>query len=199
MTLGSRTGGSGLLSRVVATRRIDADRARAIASSSVEAPSLGDAIVGFARLAELALEESGLSRIQYRILQHLQQGHTIQSDLAFQLSVTKQSATRLVDTLADKRYITRKVDPADRRRVIHAITPKGQRALARADTVIERYLMLVLQDLEDDADIEAARKGIRLFGRASHASYGRVRPDGIVPGPRSSAMPSHARPKIKPL
>ena len=199
MTLGSRTGGSGLLSRVVATRRIDADRARAIAGSGVEAPSLGDAIVGFARLAELALEESGLSRSQYRILQHLQQGHTIQSDLAFQLSVTKQSATRLVDTLADKRYITRKVDPADRRRVIHAITPKGQRALARADTIIERYLMFVLQDLEDDADIEAARKGIRLFGRASHASYGRVRPDGIVPGPRSSAMSTHARPKIKPL
>ena len=43
-----------------------------------------------------------------------------------------------------------------------------------------------LQDLDDDADIQAARKGIQLFGRASHASYERVRPDGIVPGPRSS-------------
>src|SRR5882762_1565030 len=117
-----------------------------MADIRVEAPSLGDAIVGFARLAELALEEAGLTRIQYRILQHLQHGHSIQSDLAFQLAVTKQSATRLVDTLVDKRYLTRRVDPADRRRVIHAITAKGQRTLDRADTIIERYLMLVLQD-----------------------------------------------------
>ena len=160
-----------------------------MADTVVEDPSLGDAIVGFARLAELALEEAGLSRIQYRILQHLRHGHTIQSDLAFQLTVTKQSVTRLVDTLVDKRYLTRRVDPADRRRVIHAITPKGQRALDHADTIVERYLMLVLQDLDDDADIEAARKGIRLFGRASHASYERVRPDGIVPGPRSADIP----------
>ncbi len=159
-----------------------------LAETPVEEWSLGDAIVGFARLAELALEEAGLSRIQYRILQHLRHGHTIQSDLAFQLAVTKQSVTRLVDTLVDKRCLTRSVDPADRRRVIHAITPKGRKALTRADTIIERYLMLVLQDLDDDGDIEAARKGIQLFGWASHASYERVRPDGIVPGPRSSKL-----------
>jgi DNA-binding MarR family transcriptional regulator len=169
----------------VATPQLDRPRAQKIAVAMVEEPSLGDAIVGFARLAELALEEAGLSRTQYRTLQHLQRGHTIQSDLAFQLSVTKQSATRLVDTLVVRRYLTRRVDPADRRRVIHAITPKGQRALARADTIIERYLMLVLQDLDDDVDIQAATKGIRLFGLAAHASYERVRPTGIVPGPRS--------------
>jgi DNA-binding MarR family transcriptional regulator len=151
----------------------------------VEEPSLGDAIVGFARLAELALAEAGLSRAQYRILQHLRRGRAIQSDLVFRLTVTKQSVTRIVDTLVDKRYLTRRIDPDDRRRVIHAITPKGERAVARADTIIERYLMLVLQDLDDDADIEAARRGIQLFGRASHASFERVRPDGIVPGPRS--------------
>jgi hypothetical protein len=46
--------------------------------------------------------------------------------------------------------------------------------------------MLVLQDLDDDTDIHAARTGIQLFGCASRASYERVRPDGIVPGPRSS-------------
>jgi DNA-binding MarR family transcriptional regulator len=170
----------------VATSQIDRHRARELAGTLIEDPSLGEAIVGFARLAELALEEAGLSRIQYRILQHLRHGHTIQSDLAFQLTVTKQSVTRLVDALVDRRYLTRRVDPADRRRVIHAITLKGQRALDHADVIIERYLMLVLQDLDDDADIHAARKGIQLFGRASRASYKRVRPDGIVPGPRSS-------------
>jgi DNA-binding MarR family transcriptional regulator len=170
----------------VATRQIARHRAGETADTLVEEPSLGDAIVGFSRLAELALAEAGLSVTQYRILQHLRRGRAIQSDLAFRLTVTKQSVTRLVDTLVDRRYLTRRVDPADRRRVIHAITPKGQRALARADTILERYLMLVLQDLDDDVDIEAARRGIQLFGFASLASFERVRPDGIVPGPRSS-------------
>jgi DNA-binding MarR family transcriptional regulator len=170
----------------VATSQIDRLRAPKVRGTHADEMSLGDSIVGFARLAELALEEAGLSRIQYRILQHLRHGHSIQSDLAFRLAVTKQSVTRLVDALVDKRYLTRSVDPDDRRRVIHAITPKGQRTLERADTIIERYLMLVLQDLGDDAAIEAARNGIRLFGRASQASYDRVHPDGIVPGPRHS-------------
>jgi DNA-binding MarR family transcriptional regulator len=147
---------------------------------------LGDAIVGFSRLAELALEEVRLSIMQYRILQHLRRGRAIQSDLAFQLAVTKQSVTRIVDTLVDRRYVTRRVDTDDRRRVIHAISAKGQRALAQADEALERYLMLVLQDLDDDDDIEAARRGINLFGRAGESSYHRVHPDGIVPGPRSA-------------
>jgi DNA-binding MarR family transcriptional regulator len=147
--------------------------------------SLGDAIVGFSRLAELALEEARLTVMQYRILQHLRRGRAIQSDLAFQLTVTKQSVTRIVDTLVDRRFVTRRVDPDDRRRVIHAISAKGQRALAQADAALEKYLMLVLQDLDDDGDIDDARRGIELFGRAGDTSYDRVRPDGIIPGPRN--------------
>jgi DNA-binding MarR family transcriptional regulator len=161
-----------------------------MAGPPVEEPSLGDAIVGFSRLAELALAEAGLSVTQYRILRHLRRGRAVQSDLAFRLTVTKQSVTRLVDTLVDRRYVTRRVDPVDRRRVIHAISPKGQRALTRADTILERYLMFVLQDLDDDAEIDAARRGIRLSGFAMYASYERVRPDGIIPGPRSSKLRS---------
>jgi DNA-binding MarR family transcriptional regulator len=146
------------------------------------AMTLGDSIVGFTRLAELALSQVALSPTQYRLLSHLRRGRTIQSDLAFQLAVTKQSVTRLVDGLVEKKLIVRRVDDEDRRRVIHAITPKGERVMSRADEVLERFLMAVLQDLADDADIEAARRGIALFGEASAASYWRVKPDGIVPG-----------------
>jgi long-chain acyl-CoA synthetase len=143
--------------------------------------SIGDSIVGLSRLAELALAQARMSSTQYRLLLHVRTGHTIQSDLAFELAVTKQSVTRLVDGLVAKGYITRRVDEADRRRVIHAITSKGERALDHADELIEQFLMSVLQDL-DDADIEDARRGIELFGRAKVASFLRVRPDGIVPG-----------------
>ncbi len=167
--------------------RVDGRRDRESAES-IEEPPIGDAVAGFARLTELALDEAGMSLTQYRILQHLRHGHTIQSDLAFRLAVTKQSVTRLVDTLVEKRYLTRRVDPVDRRRVVHAITSRGRHAIDRADAFIERYLMAVLQDLDDDDEIEAARRGIQLFGLASRASYERVRPDGIVPGPRSDKV-----------
>jgi len=143
--------------------------------------SIGDSIVGLSRLAELALAQARMSSTQYRLLLHLRTGHTIQSDLAFELAVTKQSVTRLVDGLVAKGYITRRVDEGDRRRVIHAITSEGERALDRADELIEQFLRSVLQDL-DDADVEDARRGIVLFGRAKAASFRRVRPDGIVPG-----------------
>ena len=143
--------------------------------------SLGDSIVGLSRLAELALAQAGMSSAQYRLLLHVRTGHAIQSDLAFELAVTKQSVTRLVDGVVAKGFITRRVDEADRRRVIHAITLEGERALGHADEVIEQFLMAVLQDL-DDAESEDARRGLELFGRAKAASFRRVGPDGIVPG-----------------
>ena len=162
-------------------------------------PSVGDAMVGLGRLVEFALSEADISTTQYRILQHLHLGRTIQSDLAFQLAVSKQSVTRIVDTLVDRRFLTRRVDPIDRRRVIHEITAKGERALARTDQILEKYLMLILQDLDDDADVESAKVGLRLVGRAAHASYQRVRPDGIVPGRLTSRVAPSRRPKIKPV
>jgi DNA-binding MarR family transcriptional regulator len=103
--------------------------------------------------------------------------------------------TRIVDTLVEKRYLTRRADPDDRRRVIHAITAKGERALARADEILEQYLMLILQDLDDDADVDAAKAGLRLVSRAMVGSSQRVGPERIEPGRRSTgtkrALPAY--------
>jgi DNA-binding MarR family transcriptional regulator len=155
-------------------------------------------MVGLGRLLEYALAEADISATQYRILYYLHLGHTIQSDLAFQLAVSKQSVTRIVDTLVDRRYLTRRVDPIDRRQVIHAITAKGERALARTDQILEKYLMFILQDL-DDAEIESANEGLRLIGRAAQASFQRVHPDGIVPGRLSSRVAAGERTQIQPI
>jgi DNA-binding MarR family transcriptional regulator len=180
----------GMAGSQIARRRASEPTATAVT------PSLGSAMVAICRLAEIALGETELSFTQYRILQHLQLGRTMQSDLAFHLAVSKQSVTRLVDTLVAKRYLTRKVDPLDRRRVIHAITAKGERALARTDAVLEKYLMLILQDLDDDADIAAGKAGLTLFGSAARKSYQRVGPHAIVPGRLSANLPPSQRPNI---
>ena len=123
-------------------------------------------MVGISRLTEIALGEANISVTQYRILHHLHRGRSIQSDLAFRLAVSKQSVTRIVDTLVEKGYIKRRVDREDRRRVIHAITAKGERALARVDEILERFLLMILQDLEDDADVETTRAALRLFAQS---------------------------------
>jgi len=149
-----------LRSHVVATSEVEVQELDDVADASDSEASIGDATVGLARLAELALAEARMSLTQYRLLHYLRRGRTIQSDLAFQLAVTK-----------------------------HAITRKGEHALDRADELLERYLMLVLQEVEDDADVELSRRGIEVFGRAKRASYGRVRPDGIVPGPKRRRPP----------
>jgi DNA-binding MarR family transcriptional regulator len=184
-------GHAGTLRAVAGTPKTRRGRSADVA----HAVSLGDAMVALCRLTEIALAEADINLTQYRLLHHLHVGRTVQSDLAFRLAISKQSVTRLVDPLVDKGYLTRLADRADRRRVIHAITAKGERVLARTDAVLERYLMFVLQDLDDDADVEAAKAGLRRFGVAAHLSYQRVRPDGIVPG-RLSAAKGSKRAKV---
>ena len=54
------------------------------------------------------------------------------------LGVSKQSAGQLVDTLALRGYIERKIDPDDRRRLTVTLTPRGREAAAISRTTIER-------------------------------------------------------------
>ena len=54
------------------------------------------------------------------------------------LGVSKQSAGQLVDTLALRGYIDRRVDPEDRRRLTVTLTPRGREAAEIARAMIER-------------------------------------------------------------
>jgi DNA-binding MarR family transcriptional regulator len=138
-------------------------------------------MVGFARLADRALGQVGMTIMQYRILSFTAQTETVQSDLAFYLAVSKQNMTRLVDGLVDQRYIVRRVDLIDRRRVLHEVTPVGKDALRRADAELQRSLRMVLQDLTGD-ELEAVESGLHLFRRAAAKSMDRVTTEGITHG-----------------
>ena len=54
------------------------------------------------------------------------------------LGVSKQSAGQLVDTLALRGYIERKIDPEDRRRLTVTLTPRGREAAAITRATVER-------------------------------------------------------------
>jgi DNA-binding MarR family transcriptional regulator len=52
-------------------------------------------------------------------------------DMVRGLGVSKQAASQLIDTLVLRGYLTREVDPQDRRRIVVALTERG-RAVAKA-------------------------------------------------------------------
>jgi DNA-binding MarR family transcriptional regulator len=58
------------------------------------------------------------------------------SDMTRALGVTKQAASQLIDTLVLRGYLTREVNPADRRRMTIDLTGRGRAAAAVVATAI---------------------------------------------------------------
>jgi len=59
------------------------------------------------------------------------------SEVIKQLGVSKQTAGQLVDTLVQRGYLERAVDPADRRRLSIALTERGQAAAATVRSTVD--------------------------------------------------------------
>jgi DNA-binding MarR family transcriptional regulator len=65
------------------------------------------------------------------------------SSVIRQLGVSKQAAGQLVDTLVARAYLDRESDPADRRRLVVRLTPRGEEAavvVGDAVDAVERRL-----------------------------------------------------------
>ncbi|MCW2756289.1 MAG: MarR family transcriptional regulator [Nocardioidaceae bacterium] len=84
-----------------------------------------------AELEALARPE-GLTALQYTALTVLERHPDLTSAHLARLSfVTAQSTADMVTTLLDRGLIERHRDPADRRRLVMALTPDGSRLLQR--------------------------------------------------------------------
>jgi DNA-binding MarR family transcriptional regulator len=69
------------------------------------------------------------------------------SGIAERTSVDPDKVTRAVDRLVEKKLVTRKVDGADRRRVVLTLTARGRRVYAQIDRVrrvLEKEFLSVL-------------------------------------------------------
>lgn len=90
------------------------------------------------------------------------------SDLAHRLGISMSATTEVVDRLVDLGLLHREADPADRRHVILAATP-------RAAAVIERFRELGVAQLRDllarvtDDELEIVRRSIDILDRAAGA------------------------------
>lgn len=100
----------------------------------------GRVIARLARQVELALEAVQLTLPQYRVLAFLHRGTEPASVLAEKLAVSRPSVTGVVDGLVARGLVERAADPADRRRVGHALTVAGRQTLDAADGEVQRRL-----------------------------------------------------------
>jgi long-chain acyl-CoA synthetase len=114
-------------------------------------PGAGRAAARLARAVENALGEVELSMPQYRMLIFLAEGGAAAaSALAGKLGVSRPSVTALVDGLVGRGLVERQPDPADRRRVRHAVTAEGLDALERADEAVTARLVEVAERVGGD-------------------------------------------------
>ena len=85
----------------------------------------------------IAAVDEAVTLPQFRALVVLTRGSLKVSALAKQLDIQPSTATRLCDRLVRRRFVTRRVDEANRREVILSLSPAG-RALVRNATMRRR-------------------------------------------------------------
>jgi len=107
-----------------------------------------------ARVAERACQEAGISLPQYRLLLSIADRSARASELAAHVGVSRPTLTSLVDGLEHNGLLRRVPVPSDRRGIRLEPTHEGLDALARAEGVITRRL-LELVDPEVAGDVRA--------------------------------------------
>ncbi|MFI6829023.1 MULTISPECIES: MarR family winged helix-turn-helix transcriptional regulator [unclassified Kribbella] len=89
------------------------------------------------RLVRQHMTEAGVRTLHYHVLASLaDDGEGAQATLADRIGFDRSDLVTLLDELEELEYVERRVDPADRRRKIVAITPAGDKQLLAMDELI---------------------------------------------------------------
>ncbi|WP_405062483.1 MarR family transcriptional regulator [Kribbella sp. NBC_01505] len=99
--------------------------------------ALGRASQQSQRLVRRHASEAGMRTQHYHVLASLDgDGEAAQAALADRIALDRSDLVTILDELEEARWVVRRVDPADRRRKIVAITAAGLEQLAVMDQVI---------------------------------------------------------------
>lgn len=107
-------------------------------------------VARLARVFEKRLADDGMTLPQFRVLSFLSEGEWAASKVADWLAVSRPSLTSLVDGLVDQGWVERKESPADRRSVLHHLTPAGHDRLLQATESLAEGLGALLDHLDPD-------------------------------------------------
>ena len=99
--------------------------------------ALGRASLHAQRLVRQHMTDAGVRTQHYHVLASLaDDGEAAQATLADRIGLDRSDLVTLLDELEELEFLARRVDPADRRRKIVAITPAGERQLTAMDELI---------------------------------------------------------------
>jgi DNA-binding MarR family transcriptional regulator len=99
--------------------------------------ALGRASQQSQRLVRQHMVEAGVRRQHYHVLVSLDgDGEAAQTTLADRIALDRSDLVTVLDELEELQYVVRRVDPADRRRKIVAITAAGRKQLVSMDQLI---------------------------------------------------------------
>jgi DNA-binding MarR family transcriptional regulator len=126
--------------------------------------------VALGGLVDIALAEVDLTPVQYRTLGYCAWQPATPSEIAGWRAVKKQVVSRPLNVLVERGLLQREPDPADRRRIVHTITPRGSKLLAEAESLIATYLDAVL-DTMPATKAKAVRKAFGDLGEAFDRLY----------------------------
>lgn len=114
----------------------------------------------------------GMSRAEWRVLFHLGlYGSMTASEIGKRANMHKTKISRAVHRLAERRFVTRERDDADRRIEHLTLTPKGLGAYADLRQTAERYEAELLRGFTAQ-EVEALKRALVKLGQTS--------PDGFT-------------------
>ena len=100
------------------------------------------------RLVRQHMTQAGVRTQHYHVLASLaDDGEAAQATLADRIGFDRSDLVTLLDELEELEFLARRVDPADRRRKIVAITPAGERQLDAMDELIRAAEAELLEPL----------------------------------------------------
>jgi MarR family transcriptional regulator, organic hydroperoxide resistance regulator len=127
------------------------------------ATELSDALADFFRAARRARGRAsrrpsdGVSLAQFNVLDPLLDGPLTVGQVAEAAGVAPPTATRMLDGLVERGFVSRAADAADRRAVIMSLTPAGRRAATAKAREYDRLRKQVGAVLEPDEQRLAAQ------------------------------------------
>jgi DNA-binding MarR family transcriptional regulator len=132
------------------------------------------ALAGYAQIVELMsamrtpeFPDPHVTMAQMRVLMLLSAvGEARMSDLAHQLGIAPSTLSSLVDRLVEAGFANRRDDPRDRRSVLVALAPGGNRMLDQFNELGADALRSLLEQL-NDREIVTVNKAIQLLVAAA--------------------------------
>ncbi len=136
--------------------------------------SIDSALAGYAQIVELMsalrtpeFADPHVTMAQMRVLMLLSaMGEARMSDLAHQLGIAPSTLSSLVDRLVEAGFANRRDDPRDRRSVLVALAPGGNRMLDQFNELGADALRSLLEQL-NDREIVTVNKAIQLLVAAA--------------------------------